>query len=281
MYLSSQAALSRILYTRHAQDASQKGNSSRQKVDSIDRTEGHTQARKLFEPGVEVCSRHEQHPTHQPGDHQRYFNADAGLLPRGGLDLLLRLSSAILLLDIRTSNEPVGRQDASRFAQPFHLEEQGEHFQRQHRRAEDEKEDVSAYIVSAFPLPADGFAGRMREDGVKLLSHTTVSSRPCGGGFHCAAAVGVAYHLLALPTRPPKRPVDDGGAEEPLRHSDPYQRDAGVSKQGLQALASEDRPQRRAEVAIADEQEEEGQRRPEPSDLDEIDVEGIGLLREV
>lgn len=49
----------------------------------------------------------------------------------------------------------------------------------------------------------------------------------------------------------------------------------------MKALAGEDRLQWRTEVAIADEQKEEGQSCPEPADFDEIEVESIRLLREV
>lgn len=94
-----------LLYTWHSQNASDSRCTSRNKVDSINDGESDEEASELFQPSVEVCSSHEQHPPAQTCDAQSNSNAQAQLVRDLDIALVVRclngsgLDSAIMHAD--------------------------------------------------------------------------------------------------------------------------------------------------------------------------------------
>lgn len=100
------------------------------------------------------------------------------------------------------------------------------------------------------------------------------------GGDDVFAADGVAQldlgvDLGALAPREQEAPVDEGGAEAPLRDQDPPHRHQTPADQGVRPSLG------RGGGRVGEEEAEEGQRDPGPAALDEEDVEDVALAGKV
>lgn len=93
---------------------------------------------------------------------------------------------------------------------------------------------------------------------------------------------GRALNLLALPTGQDETPIDDGGAETPLRREVPRRRDEGVAQNSLCETAWTMVPRSRGGIGgLGDEKRDEGESGPEPADFDKVQIEDVVFACEV
>lgn len=156
------------LYARHTQRLPDRRYGSWQEVHGIDGTKGNQQACQLLEPGVEIRRCHEQHPPTQTRDRQ------SGLDPNSHLFSCLSICRSVFCLVRCFPHQPICRQDSSGLSETLHAHDCRQEFQPQHCAAQDEQEDVTAYVMSAFPLSANGLTRGVRKDLFHLASFCLV-----------------------------------------------------------------------------------------------------------
>jgi len=130
---------------------------------------------------------------------------------------------------------------------------------------------VTTDIMAASPRTTGDFAGSMCEDlssGAHLVLLVVVDG-----------VVGVDD--LALAAGQSKAAVDDGWAEEPLCDCAPDSCHSSVADDGADTARGERRLETRTQRAVGEAEEEECASDPEPSNLDKVDVEDIGLESKV
>lgn len=254
-----------LLYAWHSQDASDSRHTSGYEVDSIDDAESDKEASKLFQPSVEVCSCHEQHPPAQACDAQGNPNAqsqvvwdlDIALVVRcfnsSGLDSTIVHANTTILA--QTSISENGRQD----------------LEPEHSRTKDEDEDMTTDIVTASPRATSDLASGMSQDlsSVAHLVLLVVVDRV------------ILVDDLALAPSQSKTAVDDGWAEEPLSNCRPDSSYGSVANDGADTAVCEGGLEARTKRAVGEAEEEECACYPYPADLDKVDVEDVGLEGEV
>ena len=257
--------LCRLLYTRHSQETSDSRHTTRDEVNSIDDAESDKEASKLLQPGVEVCSSHQQHPPTQTRNAQSNSNAQAQLA--GDMNIAL----VVLSLHSSSLDSTIVHTDATVFAQAAVPEHIGQDLEPEHGRTEDKDKDVATDIVATSPGATGDLAGSMSED--------------FSGVAHLVLLVIVDWVVrvddFALAAGQSKAAVDDGWAEEPLGDCAPHGRHGGVADDGANAAGGEGRLEARAQRAVGEAKEEEGACDPDPANLNKVDVEDIGLESKV
>ena len=205
---------------------------------------------------MEIGRCHEQHPPIQTGYNDRCPRCH---LPHHSLRLF-RSGAGSLTGDLRPFTVP--SLDHPRVCQAFAADQHGQELHAEKGAPEDKNEHVTADIVAALPQPPDSLA-RPRRHELGLAARPLEPPRE-----------------LARPARDPEAAIDEGGAEEPLRHEEPPRRGSEVAERTPQLARGEDRP--RGPIDPVEEEEgEEGEADPEPVDLDEVDVHQVPLQREV
>lgn len=211
------------LYTGHTQNASQSGDTSRNKVDGIDDAESDKEAGELLQPGVEVSSSHEQHPPAQTCNAQCDSNAQAQLAGNMYIALL------IVCLHSGSLDSTIVHTNATVLTQTSISENIGQDLQPQHGRSEDQDEDVTTDIVTTSPRATSNLASSVSED-FSGIAHLVLL---------CVVDRVVIIDDGALTAGESKTAVDDGRAEEPLGDSAPDCRDSYVADEGASAAGSE------------------------------------------
>ena len=239
--------------TRHTQYRSNRRHAPGHKVHQPQPRKCNSQPRELLKPRVEIRRRHEEHPPHQPGDAQCELNASRRRIA---------LNLYPLLLHRHTRRLAVCQRNQPSIAQTLDPRERREKLKPEQRTPKNQQKDVSRNIVSTLPRTADRITRRGRNE-LPRIAHIRPLRR--------------IAQPLALPAREPKHRINQRRAKEPLRNRDPPARDDHISGDGSDAPPT----YARAETRVEADEDAECERRPEPPDLDEVDVEDVLLVREV
>jgi hypothetical protein len=239
--------------TGHAQQRPDLRYTSWHEVHHPETCKRNSETSELLEPSVEVRSGHEQHPPHEPRDTKCELNAARRRIV---------LSLDALLLDRDARRLAVLEGDQPSIAQALDPRQCRQELQPKQRRAENKQENVSGDIVSALPRAAHSLARRTCNKLPRIAHILSLFRIP---------------QSLALSAREAEHGIDQRRPKEPLRDKHPVRRDREVSYHCVDPALRHALPETRVEH----EEDYERQRRPEPPDFDEVDVEDILLLGEV
>jgi hypothetical protein len=240
-------------YTRHAKPRPDLRYASRQKVDGPQTREGDQQSRKLLKPGMEVSSRHEQHPPHHSRNAKRKLDTSRSRLA-------LRLDQLFLHCD--TSDLTIRKRNESSIPQSLNASESRQELQPKQRAPQDKQENVSRDIMTPLPRSTNSLARSSRNVLARIA--------------HIIPRILTAKQLALTPCKP-KPAINQRRPKEPLRKKAPPRRHQRIPQQRSNPPRTRPSPETRVERH----EDGEGDRRPEPAYFDKVYVEDVLLLREI